>query len=48
MLGLYDDAGCMFKLPYGYDKRIHGYSAVYSTKPVLSTRMNRDHRKIAQ
>ena len=26
---IYDDAGCMFKLPYGYDKRIHGYKVLY-------------------
>jgi len=49
---IYDDAGCMFKLPYGYDKKLESMGikcCVFNPlKPVLSIKMNnRDHRKIA-
>ena len=48
---LYDDLGCIFKLPDGYDKLLESYgihSYVFNPFiPVLNLRMNnRDHRKI--
>lgn len=49
---IYDDVGCLFTLPYGYDKQLEKMGikcCVFNPFiPVLSTRMNnRDHRKIA-
>jgi len=49
---IYDDAGCIFKLPYGYDKKLESMGIkcrVFNPLvPLLSTRINnRDHRKIA-
>ncbi len=48
---LYDDLGCIFKLPDGYDKLLESYgirACVFNPFiPVLNLRMNnRDHRKI--
>ena len=48
---LYDDVGCLFTLPYGYDKQLETMGikcCVFNPFiPVLSTRINnRDHRKI--
>ncbi len=49
---IYDDVGCLFTLPYGYEKKLAGMGikcCVFNPfKPVLSVRLNnRDHRKIA-
>jgi len=49
---IYDDVGCLFTLPYGYDKQLERMGikcCVFNPFiPILSTRMNnRDHRKIA-
>lgn len=49
---IYDDVGCLMKLPYGYEKHLEKLGikcCVFNPfVPVLSTRMNnRDHRKIA-
>ncbi|QQO11200.1 cardiolipin synthase [Breznakiella homolactica] len=48
---MYDDLGCMFTLPYKYDKKLESLGikcVVFSPfVPVLSSRFNnRDHRKI--
>ncbi len=48
---IYDDAGCMFTLPYGYDKKLRemGIKCEIFNKfvPVINMRFNnRDHRKI--
>ncbi|MFA9422437.1 MAG: cardiolipin synthase [Sedimentibacter sp.] len=48
---IYDDVGCLFKLPYGYDKELESMGikcCVFNPiRPVLSIRLNnRDHRKI--
>ena len=48
---LYDDLGCIFKLPDGYDKLLESYgirACVFNPFiPVLNLRMNnRDHRKL--
>ncbi|SHI43576.1 cardiolipin synthase [Lutispora thermophila] len=49
---IYDDAGCILKLPYGYDKKLESLGikcCIFNPLvPLLSTRFNtRDHRKIA-
>lgn len=49
---IYDDVGCLFTLPYGYEKILRSKGIKCSVfnpfKPVLSVRLNnRDHRKIA-
>jgi len=49
---IYDDAGCIFKLPYGYNKKLESMGIkcrVFNPLvPLLSSRINnRDHRKIA-
>ncbi|NMA69289.1 MAG: cardiolipin synthase, partial [Desulfitobacterium sp.] len=49
---IYDDVGSLFKLPYGYDKKLRAMGIkcqIFNRLiPVLTTRMNnRDHRKIA-
>ena len=49
---IYDDVGCLFTLPYGYDKKLEEMGikcCVFSPLvPVLSPKINnRDHRKIA-
>ncbi len=49
---IYDDVGCLLKLPYGYDRKLESMGIkcrVFNPfRPVLSVRMNnRDHRKIA-
>ncbi len=49
---IYDDIGCIFKLPYQYNKKLEQMGIkckVFNPfKPVLSPRFNnRDHRKIA-
>ncbi len=49
---IYDDVGCLLKLPYGYDQKLERLGIKCSIfnpfKPVLSVRLNnRDHRKIA-
>jgi len=49
---IYDDVGCLMKLPYGYDQKLERLGIKCSIfnpfKPVLSIRLNnRDHRKIA-
>lgn len=49
---IYDDVGCMFKLPFRYNRRLEEYGikcCVFNPFiPVLSLRLNnRDHRKIA-
>jgi len=49
---IYDDVGCLLKLPYGYDRHLESMGIkcrVFNPfRPVLSVRMNnRDHRKIA-
>lgn len=49
---IYDDAGCLLKLPYGYDKKLEEMGVkccVFNPLvPWLSTKFNnRDHRKIA-
>ena len=49
---IYDDVGCLFTLPYGYEKKLEGMGikcCVFNPFiPVLSLRLNnRDHRKIA-
>jgi cardiolipin synthase len=48
---IYDDVGCLLKLPYGYDQKLEDMGikcCVHNRlKPVLSLRLNhRDHRKI--
>jgi cardiolipin synthase len=48
---IYDDIGCILKLPYQYDKKLEAMGikcAVFNPfRPVLSPRLNnRDHRKI--
>ncbi len=48
---IYDDVGCLFTLPYGYDKKLEKMGIKCSVfnpfVPVLSLRLNnRDHRKI--
>ncbi len=48
---IYDDVGCMFTLPYRYDKQLEGFGiqcCIFNPLvPVLSFRLNnRDHRKI--
>lgn len=49
---IYDDFGCLFKLPFGYNKKLESMGikcCVFNPFiPVLSLRLNnRDHRKIA-
>lgn len=49
---IYDDVGCLMKLPYGYDQKLERQGikcGVFNPfRPVLSVRLNnRDHRKIA-
>lgn len=49
---MYDDFGCMFKLPDGYDKILEAegvHACIFNRfLPILSSRFNnRDHRKIA-
>jgi cardiolipin synthase len=49
---IYDDVGCLLKLPYGYDRYLESLGIkcrVFNPfRPVLSVRLNnRDHRKIA-
>lgn len=49
---IYDDVGCLLKLPYGYDRKLESMGIkcrVFNPfRPVLSVRLNnRDHRKIA-
>lgn len=49
---IYDDAGCLFKLPYRYDKKLEELGikcCIFNPLiPILSPRLNnRDHRKIA-
>lgn len=49
---IYDDVGCLFTLPYGYEKKLERMGikcCVFNPFiPVLSVRLNnRDHRKIA-
>lgn len=49
---IYDDVGCLLKLPYGYDRHLESLGIkcrVFNPfRPVLSVRLNnRDHRKIA-
>lgn len=49
---IYDDVGCMLKLPYRYDKKLESLGikcCVFNPLiPILSLRLNnRDHRKIA-
>jgi len=49
---IYDDMGCLFRLPIDYQRTLEGYGikcAVFNRfRPVLSTlQNNRDHRKIA-
>lgn len=49
---IYDDVGCLFKLPWGYDKELEKMGIKCSVFnpfiPVMSIRLNnRDHRKIA-
>jgi len=49
---IYDDVGCLFTLPFGYDKKLESMGIKCSVFnpfiPVLSFRLNnRDHRKIA-
>lgn len=49
---IYDDVGCMFKLPFGYNKKLEEMGikcCVFNPFiPILSLRLNnRDHRKIA-
>ena len=49
---IYDDVGCLLKLPYGYDRKLESMGikcrVFIPFRPVLSVRMNnRDHRKIA-
>lgn len=49
---LYDDVGCLFTLPYGYDKQLEkmGIKCCVFNRfvPILSAHMNnRDHRKMA-
>ncbi|MBP1760462.1 MAG: hypothetical protein H6Q64_4 [Firmicutes bacterium] len=49
---IYDDVGCLMKLPYGYDQKLERLGikcCIFNPfKPVLSIRLNnRDHRKIA-
>lgn len=49
---IYDDVGSLFKLPYGYEKKLRAMGIkcqVFNRLiPILTTRMNnRDHRKIA-
>lgn len=49
---IYDDAGCLLKLPYGYDKKLESMGikcCIFNPLvPLLSTKFNnRDHRKIA-
>lgn len=49
---IYDDVGCLFKLPFGYDKILESMGikcCVFNPlKPIFSIRFNnRDHRKIA-
>ncbi len=48
---VYDDIGCLFTLPYGYDKKLESMGIkcrVFNKfKPIWSAKMNnRDHRKI--
>lgn len=48
---IYDDFGCLFTLPYGYDKKLEAMGVqcrVFNKfKPIWSAKMNnRDHRKI--
>lgn len=48
---IYDDAGCLFTLPYGYDKKLEKMGVkccIFNPLiPLLSPRLNnRDHRKI--
>ncbi|NLV22162.1 MAG: cardiolipin synthase [Syntrophomonadaceae bacterium] len=49
---IYDDVGCLMKLPYGYDQKLERLGikcCIFNPfRPVLSVRLNnRDHRKIA-
>ncbi|HPF20082.1 MAG TPA: cardiolipin synthase [Syntrophomonas sp.] len=49
---IYDDVGCLMKLPYGYDQKLERLGIKCSIfnpfRPLLSVRLNnRDHRKIA-
>lgn len=49
---IYDDGGCLFTLPFGYEKELESMGIKCSVFnpfiPVLSVRLNnRDHRKIA-
>ncbi|MGE5626693.1 MAG: cardiolipin synthase [Solirubrobacterales bacterium] len=49
---IYDDMGCIFTLPFGYDKKLESLGikcCVFSpVVPVISSKLNnRDHRKIA-
>lgn len=49
---IYDDVGCLFTLPFGYEKKLESMGIKCSVfnpfVPVLSLRLNnRDHRKIA-
>lgn len=48
---IYDDIGCLFTLPYGYDKKLRDMGIKCSIfnpfRPILSIQVNnRDHRKI--
>ncbi|HWQ76790.1 MAG TPA: cardiolipin synthase [Syntrophomonas sp.] len=48
---IYDDVGCLLKLPYGYDQKLERMGikcCIFNPfRPVLSVRLNnRDHRKI--
>lgn len=48
---IYDDVGCILKLPFGYDRKLESMGikcCVFNPfRPVLSVRLNnRDHRKI--